>query len=532
MNFFASELLSFLKNVVKTAKAQNKYVRYTVGIFSAVALITGLQQIRMRLYRKRHSLANGPIGFPVLGCAIEYLADLKPFMVKLSTYGPCSHFIVLGQDVVFINDYKLAKAIYGDDRLLTRQNVTEKFPRLLEMTAVSNGKEWSEGRKLSFSTMAKLLNKAYIEKLMKKVLEEHTFVAIDKTADNGELWFPAVCCRHVAFSTVYGTITGQSISIDNELFEKLNGLVGKWLNALIMAMSSPQCLEIQISSTTEAYQNAILELFKPFIDEQVKNYDSNLDTWTSLMLHEISRINNQRDGDKTNPDKLNLSEKDIKRVHGEIITLLSAGVETTAFTMEYGVTMLAKYPKYQQMLYDELIKKFENREFQMSKVHECPILRAFVSEVLRDAVPSGGGGPRAALFDYSVDMTKDNITEEYADFIGKKCVIPKDCLIMFNYPHFTNSEKQNFNINNYLKYDEVNKTYKYESHPNFFPFSTGKRNCPGENIAIAELTIYLAQLVLNYQIKSPVKEEELIIEKKAQPIMYLAKKVGVKVERR
>jgi len=148
-------------------------------------------------------------------------------------------------------------------------------------------------------------------------------------------------------------------------------------------------------------------------------------------------------------------------------------------------------------------------------------------------MPAPQSAPRISFLDYPIEITRDNITDEFAGYIGQKYTMPKDTTIYVNLGYMAKSEVLEFNINNWLKYDEINKTYKYESnHPNIFPFSLGKRACPGEILALGELHIGVGCLILNYKFKSAVKEEEMEIKTRCELTQVIVPKIPVKVERR
>jgi len=416
-------------------------------------------------------------------------------------------------------------------------NLQDANNEMLPMTRFINGKEWASARKILFSSLTKLANKTFVEKIIKHTLEEYTFSSMNKTINNDELWFPADDCRHIAFSTVYAAITGETIA-PNDRFATMNFYLSKWLQSLVVTLSVPTCLQPMVAATTISYQNKLLELFTPSIQKVIENYDeNNLTTWLEHTLYEMSAINNNANNnnvDNNNIHKLNITEQDLARIKGDVLTLLAAGIDTTSHTLEYSILTLAKYPKYQELINNELIGKFPNKEsFNLLKINECPILRAFVSEALRCSMPAPQGGPRLTYLDYQIEITKNNITDEYASYIGQKFVIPKDTTFQVNLGHMGKSEIEEFNINNWLKYDEINKIYKYDSnHPNVFPFSLGKRSCPGENLALSELHAAIGHLILNYKFKSFGKEEEIEIKSKCELTQCIYPKVPVKVERR
>jgi len=152
---------------------------------------------------------------------------------------------------------------------------------------------------------------------------------------------------------------------------------------------------------------------------------------------------------------------------------------------------------------------------------------------LRCSSVAAQGGPRAAFENITIEITKDNVTDQYSRFVGEKFVLMKDCLLQFNFIHFGKVDVEEFDINHWLKFDEVSKTYKFDgNHPNIFPFSLGRRSCPGENIAMAELYVSISLLILNYKFKAPINENEMEIETVCLTAQEVHPKIGVKVERR
>jgi len=380
-----------------------------------------------------------------------------------------------------------------------------------------------------------LTNKSFVEKMIKQIMEDYTFRSMDKSANNNELWTPVDDCRHLAFNTLYAAICGETIARD-DTFAAINLYLSKWLQSFALVFTLPTCFQSVVAATTIVYQNKLVSFFEPVIEKAIKNYDeNNLVTWLDYMLYEMSAINNANNNvDKNNTHKLNVTEQDLKRIKGDILTMLSAGIDTTGYSLEYSILTFAKYPKYQELLYNELIEKFGNKEsFSLTKLNECPILRAFVSEILRRGQPALQGGMRTSFLDYPIEITKNNVTDEYASYIGQKFIIPKNSTLQFNFGHMAKSEEEEFDINKWLKYDEINKTYKYDSnHPNIFPFSVGKRSCPGETLALSEIHCSVANLVLHYKFNSIVKEETMEIKTICEFTQSVFPKIPVKVERR
>jgi len=124
----------------------------------------------------------------LLGCLPQFAFNLKEFLRTLPKHGPVTHYQIAGANIFTINDYKLARLLLSDERLLTRTNLQETYPEMLPMTGTSNGKDWAEGRKILFSSLIKLTNKSFVEKIMKHTMEEHTFASMDKRANNDDLW--------------------------------------------------------------------------------------------------------------------------------------------------------------------------------------------------------------------------------------------------------------------------------------------------------------------------------------------------------
>ena len=102
------------------------------------------------------------------------------------------------------------------------------------------------------------------------------------------------------------------------------------------------------------------------------------------------------------------------------------------------------------------------------------------------------------------------------------------------------SKPSPFDINNWLMVsnksnsiaNNSNNQLKFSQNKDSMPFGIGVRDCPGKFLAQREIYIFLANLLLNYQIK-PVSDEQDI---NIQFVQGLAKeiepKIPVRVEKR
>uniref|UniRef100_A0A8C6XUX3 Cytochrome P450 family 2 subfamily W member 1 n=1 Tax=Naja naja TaxID=35670 RepID=A0A8C6XUX3_NAJNA len=182
-------------------------------------------------------------------------------------------------------------------------------------------------------------------------------------------------------------------------------------------------------------------------------------------------------------------------VVASVLDLVMAGTETTATTLQWAILLMMKYPEIQrkvqqeiqQVLGSERLPVYEDRK-------QMPFTNAMIHEVQRFAsvVPQF---PRCTAVD--------------THFRGY--FIPKGTPI---FPSLTSSlydETQwetpyRFNPNHFL--DAEGNFVKKEA---FLPFSIGRRNCLGENLARMELFIFVVGLLQRFIFQAPpgMKEEDL-----------------------
>uniref|UniRef100_A0A8C5WNI7 Cytochrome P450 family 2 subfamily W member 1 n=1 Tax=Laticauda laticaudata TaxID=8630 RepID=A0A8C5WNI7_LATLA len=182
-------------------------------------------------------------------------------------------------------------------------------------------------------------------------------------------------------------------------------------------------------------------------------------------------------------------------VVASVLDLVMAGTETTATTLQWAILLMMKHPEIQrkvqqeiqQVLGSERLPVYEDRK-------QMPFTNAMIHEVQRFAsvVPQF---PRCTTMD--------------THFRGY--FIPKGTPI---FPSLTSSlydETQwetpyRFNPNHFL--DAEGNFVKKEA---FLPFSIGRRNCLGENLARMELFIFVVGLLQRFVFQAPpgMKEEDL-----------------------
>jgi cytochrome P450 len=164
-------------------------------------------------------------------------------------------------------------------------------------------------------------------------------------------------------------------------------------------------------------------------------------------------------------------ENDTHRI-ADIVMLLLSGHDTTAYTLAWILLELARNPHELKFLRDALRGNNDDLAQQMLK----DILR----EGMRLRPVSPGIGVRMIGKDFYL---KD-----------KAIVIPKGSYIMFPSMILTRYG---------VEHAEEFRPARWTEHPDrtFLPFSTGKRNCVGQALALAEITWVLSRLCAKYDFK-------------------------------
>uniref|UniRef100_A0A3P8T6X1 Cytochrome P450, family 2, subfamily W, polypeptide 1 n=1 Tax=Amphiprion percula TaxID=161767 RepID=A0A3P8T6X1_AMPPE len=178
-----------------------------------------------------------------------------------------------------------------------------------------------------------------------------------------------------------------------------------------------------------------------------------------------------------------------------VINLFAGGTETTSSTMKWGLLYMAKYPKIQDQVREELRRVIGSHQVQFSDRKNLPFTNAVIHETQR----------LASIAPISIPhKTTRDITFQ-GHFIKKgSTVYPLLTSVLHDptewerphsfYPaHFLDKD------NNFVKPDA------------FLPFSAGRRNCLGESLATMQLFIFLATLLQHFRFTPApgVSEEEL-----------------------
>uniref|UniRef100_A0A3Q4MK90 Uncharacterized protein n=1 Tax=Neolamprologus brichardi TaxID=32507 RepID=A0A3Q4MK90_NEOBR len=200
--------------------------------------------------------------------------------------------------------------------------------------------------------------------------------------------------------------------------------------------------------------------------------------------------------------KQNLEESGITKSHFHdenlLITamnLFAAGTETTSTTLRWGLLLMAKYPKIQDEVQEELRRVIGDRQVQVADRKNLPFTDAVIHEIQRlsSIIPT-------AL----PHKTTRDITFQ-GHFIEKgTTVFPLLTSVLHDpsewerphsfYPaHFLDKEK------------------KFVKRDAFIPFSAGRRICLGESLARMELFLFFTTLLQHFRFTPApgVSEDEL-----------------------
>ncbi|MEV8626965.1 cytochrome P450 [Streptomyces sp. NPDC051079] len=172
------------------------------------------------------------------------------------------------------------------------------------------------------------------------------------------------------------------------------------------------------------------------------------------------------------------------QVHDEVMTLLTAGTETTSRTLAWCLYLLARHPEAEERLHAEVDAVLAGRAAGFDDLPHLPYTRRVLTETLR-LYPSGYLLSRASV--------RDTALGPYA--------VPAGTTVLFS-PYSLHRDPRLFPRPERFLPDRWLPEHTSEVTPEaFLPFGLGQHGCLGEGFAWTEMTIALATLTGRWRLR-------------------------------
>jgi len=333
----------------------------------------------------------------------------------------------------------------------------------------ANGEHWAKQRKL----IQPAFHKSYLSGLLKSV-QEAINAEIDRIQPNKEVdVFPVF--NDLAFQTVVKSLF--SSAANQEQINRLQYITEAAQKMLVKELRQPFKLwwfhlsgkiKKHINLTREA--RAILEEIVEERKKSGKRYDDLLDMLLDARYE---------DGEPMEKEQL----------IDEILILFTAGHETTSNALTFTCELLARNPEAQEKIFKEVEIAKNDTQDLMEFVRSCRYTQQVIEESMRLYPPA-----------YFIDRV--NIEEDSFNVFK----LPKGSSILFSC----------FEIHRHKNHWENPETFKPERFEDskihssyYFPFGAGPRKCIGNNFAMFEMIMAIAEVVSRYKIEPKTSKIEI-----------------------
>ncbi|MDJ0724897.1 MAG: cytochrome P450 [Prochloraceae cyanobacterium] len=370
--------------------------------------------------------------------------------------------------IVFVADPQLIKEIFSNDtKYFDVGRSNEIFRPLFGDNSIllMDGSRHKKERKLLMPPFHGEKVKSYAEAIV-KITEEvasswqvnKPFIARDAT-------------QEITFKVIMQTVFGLS---EGEKYQAIKPLLVEMLEASASPIKSTiiffKFLQVDLGPWSPwgkyvSNRNKLYDLLQTEMDERRSNPNKLGNDILSLMLT------------ATDEDGQPMSDEQLK---DELMTLLSAGHETTATALAWAFYWLEKIPQVKEKLLQEIESLGENPDpIALSRL---PYLTAFCQETLRI---------------YPVVLTAlARVTKEDVEIMGRKFAAETNLIPSIYSTHhredlYPNSKE--FKPERFLE-------RQYSSYE-FLPFGGGARLCLGYALATLEMKLVIATIVSQYNLE-------------------------------
>ncbi|XP_071816841.1 cytochrome P450 2J6-like [Apostichopus japonicus] len=427
----------------------------------------------------------GPWGVPIFGCIPYFIfsrrTGRKIFEDWYHRYGPIYNTKVGAINVVVLNEIEGFKEAFGNPEFQGRLPVDFMLGRAGEGIVMSDGRAWQEQRKFVHQHFRDFgVGKSSFEDSIAAEAEALTDALL-------KLEGQSVCLEHLINNAVCNVISsvsfGRRFDYDDKslqtVLEMLKETVESSALQLVLSVLFPITKYIPFGGSNQIRQK--VQIYFKFLDKLVSEHKAKLDETNIRDVMDAYLIEMKKDNgnsDIFNDDNMVFTVGD----------LFGAGTETTTLTLLWIILFLLKNPEAEAKVRAELGRVVgRNRLPRYSDRSNLPYIEAVISESLRLGTVSSVGIPHVA--------SSNSTLQGY--FIPKGTLLLPNFHALFTYTGKW-EEPEEFRPERFL--DKVGNFVRRED---FIPFSIGRRQCIGEQLARMEIFIFLTHTMHKFALSVP-----------------------------
>ncbi|KAG7242878.1 hypothetical protein INR49_018133, partial [Caranx melampygus] len=478
-------------------------------LFSSPTTFLGAAAVLLILYLISCSFISGEIGkeppgpkpLPLLGNLLQL--DLKrPYKTLFEfskKYGSVFTVYLGTKKVVVLAGYKTVKEAlvsyaeeFGDrDITLFFMRPIKVMCRCMIRILFANGESWKELRRFAITTLRDFgMGKRVAEE---KILEESRYL-IEMFEEHKGKPFDTSCPVNYATSNIISSIVyGSRFEYDDCQFKNMvrraNETIRITGSASIQLYNMFPRLVSWIKNRKLILKN--VEMTVRDVKQLIEQLKETLNLHTCRGLVDCFLIRKQKEEESCVRD----THYHEKNLIFTITNLFSAGTDTTATTLRWGLLLMAKYPDIQDQVQEELSRVIGSRQVRVEDRKNLPYTDAVIHEIQRlaDIVPMSLPHKTSRDVTFQGYFIKEGTT-----------VFPLLTSVLYDESEW--ESPHTFNPSHFL-----DKEGKFIRRDAFLPFSAGRRVCLGESLAKMELFLFFTLLLQRFHFTPPpgVMEDEL-----------------------
>nr|ASA39649.1 cinnamate 4-hydroxylase [Conocephalum japonicum] len=486
---------------VSGVKAQREAVATSSGssfttvqyvLYGLLAAALGLILV-MKLKEKKLKLPPGPPGVPIFGNWLQIGDDLnhRNLSELAKKYGEVVLLKMGQRNYVIVSSSELAKEVLHTQGVefgsRTRNVVFDIFTgNGQDMVFTVYGDHWRRMRRIM--TVPFFTNKVVMQSRFAWE-DEISHVIKDLTASKEASTTGVIIRRRLQlmmYNIMYRMMFDRRFeTVDDPLFVKLKAVNGE---------------RSRLAQSFEYNYGDFIPILRPFLRKYLaycqELKDKRLALFKDYFIEERKKVLSTRgsnEGEKAAIDYIFESEQKGEINEDNVLYIVEninvAAIETTLWSIEWGVAELCNNPEMLKRLRNELDSTLGRGNLICEPdIPRLPYLAAFVKEVMR--------------LHMAIPLLVPHMNLHQAKLAGYD--IPAESKILVNAWWIANNpaywvEPEKFNPDRFLD-------GKIESNGNdfrFLPFGSGRRSCPGIIIAIPLLSLVLGSLVQSFDLLPP-----------------------------